>query len=319
MVHMRRKKGGAGYDIYCFACGLPLHGYSTSGLKYSDLTNIQKNKIKDEMENVDTNWMDSNVGIDYNNTLFFSLGAYSGEDGLMEILNDQDYSEAREYLEANPQIIYFNASEESFNDYNNNNNNNNNNDQEDKVEGVVIHKDCLKVLEKKIGRPVETSDIEIFADVTPCTFSSQSQFYDWEKVILKSGGNYFKSPLENEKLQRIILSCMQDFLKHAPSKPKVIVSESRNLPKNATNAITMEPIENGNTMVNFHDEYKHGRFYTKNTYDKFRKKENPVTREPILDTVFYKAKIVGGRKKKTIKKRSHKKSHSRRRKTHSRN
>lgn len=80
---------------------------------------------------------------------------------------------------------------------------------------------------------------------------------------------------------------------------------SRNVPANATNVVSLQNIENGTNMVNFHDEFDHGRYYTKNTFDRLNikahgKKENPSTRQPIKPTNVkkYKAlvKATGGAK-----------------------
>ncbi len=64
------------------------------------------------------------------------------------------------------------------------------------------------------------------------------------------------------------------------------------LPVNAINAITFEPIQEGENMVNFHDEFEHGRFYTKSTYNSLHPKKNPYTKKNIRpDNVrYYKAR-----------------------------
>ena len=76
----------------------------------------------------------------------------------------------------------------------------------------------------------------------------------------------------------------------------------RNIPRNAENAITMNAIQNGNNMVNFHGEYNLGRYYKKGTYNSFREpKKNPYTRRNIASTnaVQYKAKVGGRRLRST--------------------
>ncbi len=71
------------------------------------------------------------------------------------------------------------------------------------------------------------------------------------------------------------------------------------LPRNAINAVTMEPIEEGQNMVNFHGESELGRYYTQNTYHALKDKKNPFTRRNIKprNLVFYKAKVKGGKRK----------------------
>jgi len=56
--------------------------------------------------------------------------------------------------------------------------------------------------------------------------------------------------------------------------------EERNIPFNATNAIFLTPIHNGNRVTNFDDESKWDRYYTTNTYRGLSGK-NPFTRKQI--------------------------------------
>lgn len=84
-----------------------------------------------------------------------------------------------------------------------------------------------------------------------------------------------------------------------------VVPQNRNLPANAENAITFAPIANGAEMVNFQDEFGHGRYYTQGTYNQFQvgpngRKKNPFTQENILETMPYIARIanpVGGKRR----------------------
>ncbi len=81
------------------------------------------------------------------------------------------------------------------------------------------------------------------------------------------------------------------------------------LPRNAKNAITMDPIEEGQTMVNFHGEFDQGRYYTKNTYNSINPKRNPYTRQNILpkNVIHYRAHLQGGKhRKRTYRKASKK-------------
>ena len=94
-------------------------------------------------------------------------------------------------------------------------------------------------------------------------------------------------------------------------------SEHRNIPRNSHNAVTMNDIQNGNRMVNFHGRYGYGNYFKKSTYNslpmtpetEFRKL-NPITREPIDENYVqpYTARVVGGRKtqnrrRKTLRRR----------------
>ena len=72
----------------------------------------------------------------------------------------------------------------------------------------------------------------------------------------------------------------------------------RNVPRNTENALTLEPIADGNGMVNFHDESARGRYYKKSSYNSMVQKINPFTRKAISATnvVQYKAKVGGAAK-----------------------
>lgn len=73
------------------------------------------------------------------------------------------------------------------------------------------------------------------------------------------------------------------------------------IPIGAQNAITLEDIQNGNNLVNFHDEKKFRRYYKTETFESLMSTsgQNPATRQPIKrsNITHYKAKIVGGRRK----------------------
>ncbi len=65
------------------------------------------------------------------------------------------------------------------------------------------------------------------------------------------------------------------------------------IPSNAVNAISGEPIERGTTMVNFHNEKEHGRYYTKSTYNSLQSpKRNPFTRQYIIPSSVIKYKAT---------------------------
>ena len=79
----------------------------------------------------------------------------------------------------------------------------------------------------------------------------------------------------------------------------------KNLPRNAENAVMMEPIADGNEMVNFQGEYDLGRYYKKRTYNSLvAPKKNPFTRRAInsKNVVRYKAKVGGRRKTRKARK-----------------
>jgi hypothetical protein len=75
----------------------------------------------------------------------------------------------------------------------------------------------------------------------------------------------------------------------------------RTVPDGARNAVMLNAIQDGNSMVNFQNEYSRGRYYKKSTYDQLPEpKQNPFSREPITAKAQYKARVPvaarGGRK-----------------------
>lgn len=68
---------------------------------------------------------------------------------------------------------------------------------------------------------------------------------------------------------------------------------SRFLPVNSENTITGDTIMDGNLMVNFQNEFQHGRLYKRSTYNALQQKKNPYTSAPITALKQYRA-IIGG-------------------------
>lgn len=65
--------------------------------------------------------------------------------------------------------------------------------------------------------------------------------------------------------------------------------------RGSDNAISYMPIEEGNILVDFHNEARHGRYYKQNTFNSFPvPKQNPMTRKPILpaNIRYYTAQLV---------------------------
>ncbi len=90
--------------------------------------------------------------------------------------------------------------------------------------------------------------------------------------------------------------------------PDLVFNTYRNIPKNSTNAVTLNDITNGNMMVDFHNRYSYGNYFKKNTYNSLpsnnesESKLNPITRQPIKYSNLqgYKARIVGGHRKSRV-------------------
>jgi hypothetical protein len=133
-------------------------------------------------------------------------------------------------------------------------------------------------------------------------------------------GNFADVPVLQELLDPDYIST-----NHSTMYPNNGQRTNRNVPANATNAVSYENIVNGANMVNFQGEFGHGRFYTKNTFNKIQpyiysgKKRNPFTQQNIEpgNITRYTAKKAaqGGRRRvrKTKKRRVSKKKMTRRR------
>jgi hypothetical protein len=87
------------------------------------------------------------------------------------------------------------------------------------------------------------------------------------------------------------------------------ISKYRPIPKGSESEITYDTIREGEDMVNFHGHYKRGQYFTKNTYKRLSNvtgtkfKQDPLTRKPIESPVFYRARLVGGKSRKTRSRR----------------
>lgn len=98
------------------------------------------------------------------------------------------------------------------------------------------------------------------------------------------------------------------FTSGAPPRPKPIIHK-RVIPRGSLNAITMEPIQDGNRLVNFRRnertfESNHGQFYKRGTFLQLNK--NPFTRRPIQDPTIYNAQIAaegGRRRRRTVRRK----------------
>lgn len=95
----------------------------------------------------------------------------------------------------------------------------------------------------------------------------------------------------------------------APAAAAQNIMPEMNIPRGSTNAINYSDIENGDIMLNFHGErnLENPRYYKANTVARFQRNENPFTRRPITlqNKKLYKAKLVGGKRRKTRKTRRH--------------
>ena len=113
---------------------------------------------------------------------------------------------------------------------------------------------------------------------------------------------------------------IRQYIPDVPAEPPPEANlPSRNIPSGSSNAISYENIQDKNIMVNFLNESEQGRYeserkryYKETTYNKLPinqtigKKRNPYTRAPIDEIIRYKAHLVGGRKRKTRRRKTRK-------------
>lgn len=86
-------------------------------------------------------------------------------------------------------------------------------------------------------------------------------------------------------------------------EPILINGPNMSIEPGSTNTISMNNISSGNSMVDFHDEYRHKRFYKEKNLRHFTKNRNgfplnPITRERITNATLYKASVSAGGKRK---------------------
>jgi hypothetical protein len=91
--------------------------------------------------------------------------------------------------------------------------------------------------------------------------------------------------------------------------PHMTNEANRNIPSGSSNTISLNNIANGNSMMDFHNEYQHGRYYKNTNLSKFTKNRNgyplnPITRQRITNATRYKASVPAGGRRKTRRRRN---------------
>jgi len=66
----------------------------------------------------------------------------------------------------------------------------------------------------------------------------------------------------------------------------IVYGEERSVPEGATEVISYAPIEKGDKMVDFNNEFSFGRYYYQESL-KYLRGQNPFTRERIADITYY--------------------------------
>jgi ankyrin repeat protein len=129
---------------------------------------------------------------------------------------------------------------------------------------------------------------------TPLYNAASNGYTEIVKILLEDPGTVVDQRTKNDLRDGKFKSEIAELL-FAPRAPRApLPLPSRNIPKNATNAIMLNDIAEGDEMVNFHGESGHGRYYKKSSYNALPSKVNPYTRTPIAPTnvARYKAHLV---------------------------
>lgn len=123
-------------------------------------------------------------------------------------------------------------------------------DDAEPFEGIAIHKDCVKSIEKKIGRPLTYADAILIRNKSsqsghPDLKGYDDQWFDWKKA--KVGPErlpewMFLSPVDNEKaLDRILRKLPEEFKEFFPEKARavhILAEHIQEIPKNLAPIIT---------------------------------------------------------------------------------
>ena len=120
-----------------------------------------------------------------------------------------------------------------------------------------------------------------------------------EMIVFLADPELSKITIYNDLMKEVKLAL------NTPSSSKKM--PERIIPAGSYDTITAEDINSGDAMVDFHDEYKHGRFYKDSTFYKLDNK-NPITRIPIVTHSKYTAKVTSGGRRRTRKHRKTRKT-----------
>jgi len=108
----------------------------------------------------------------------------------------------------------------------------------------------------------------------------------------KSAYDYMEDYNNNTRIRDEMLQKLRNLGATAGSNLEIEnIGEKPITTKDPVNTYTHNNIKNGNNMMNFNDEFKYGRYYTKASFNTFPK-VNPYTRKKIRKAYTYKAKLA---------------------------
>jgi len=204
-------KGGGSWDEYCYCCGLPFsydfdpeeHTNTKSTKKFL----VEKNK---EVEKC-VAWIHTSIGLDSFHNAIFDLGRGS-DMGEMRMKSKHAYPGAQELYDASS-TIFTTGEGVGMND--------------ESLHGLAIHKDCARVLETAIGRPLKPSDevllrrfqkSEESRNGGACFSKYNQQMYSWTEALIEEPVSFFASPLKDDTQRDRILTCNSKLIAAAKMK-----------------------------------------------------------------------------------------------------
>ena len=156
-------KGGGSWDEYCYCCGLPFsYDYPEGNANTRKVAEVEKC----------VSWIHTSVGLDSFHNVLFELGRGS-DMGEMRMKPKHAYPGAQELYDMSNKIF---TTGEAV-------------DMDDSLRGLAIHKDCARVLETAIGRPLKPSDEKLLRQFQKpsesrnggaCFSRYNQQMYSWE-------------------------------------------------------------------------------------------------------------------------------------------
>ncbi len=299
---LKRKIGGGSSDVYCPCCGLPFY-------------------VSNDVDIRDSEWMENAIGFDTHNNILINLEDYDSYGGLyfsdeqtpevQEIIEEIQENTGTDVFDANPIIVDGRIFEKDSDD----------------MYGVVIHKDCVELIQQVIERELHPTDgLIIIRNAKPVKeeFNFQGQFFRWEEATDVMHYSFFASPLihSTPTYFRVIDSLTDRLirlLKQNKTPYKNVLNASRlptiNIPvnnvNNASNALNMSNLKNGNIVGLFPNN--EGKIYGSQAIVAYRKgrqmmgwkktlktQKNPFTRKPIeRPPVYRRARLVKESKEST--------------------
>lgn len=203
------KKGG-GSNEYCPCCGLPYNFDYEYNLSESGNTAREEKLLKKsiEFEKV-SRWLSSSIGLDRINDVVFNLGREVNNGNLYIDKYDQPSEKAHILYSVNKGNFITGVRAIAMTD----------NERKSYFAGWALHRDCAKLLEEAIQRPLEPKDEQAITQYmcdsdhkSLCLSKYNFPEFDWMNMIIKEEASFLASPLVNEAQRSRVLKCAAQFI-----------------------------------------------------------------------------------------------------------